>query len=223
MITLPLLPSELNAAVRLPESEMSIDRWTASSEALPVDGVEVFCFVPCKQLRKREPEIIRMRIVDGHWIPSIWEWIPELYFPLEAVDWWMAIEPCPTEDDPRWISADVVPDLMKNGDVWVWNDKEKQVRMFWYEGKNNINYGLYYGSAGDPVLHDEHVTKWMPCVQPEHIEYHFMNRFPTNTWMSVRRPRPGWHEAIAHAAREGNARLNWRIKQLKLDLPRVSQ
>lgn len=204
---------------------MSPENWIASSEALPVEGVEVFCFITTMQTRRAYPQIYSCFLRDSQWIPSGFWWSDEQYFPLEAVTHWCSHEKQPTLDDSRWRPASDLPADDFHHDVWVWNSEARRVYQFWCEGsgKTDINNCIYYSACGDPVLHDEFVTKWMPCIQPEDIDQHFADHFPPSTWQSVRR-LPNWLQIVSDSniAQESSGRLRTRARQYRLDFSDVS-
>lgn len=222
MITLPLFHSEFHAVPKVPERLMSPENWIASSEALPEDGVQVLCFLPSKQTRRHEPQIYHLHLRDGQWIPDSSNWMDELWFPVEAVTYWCSIECVPEKDDPRW-NTDLIMRTVEEfrGDIWIWNDKKQVVYQYWCEARDgqHIENSLYYGSSGDPVLHDEFVTKWMPCIQPENISMHFEEQFHPRVWQEPRQ-LPKWlqHVHDAGVGQKGMNHLWWRTKQLNLDL-----
>lgn len=224
MITLPLFPSELLAAPKLEEHNIPIDRWLASSEALPEDGIPVYCYLSCNQRHRHYPHINELVLVDGQWVPAPGEYMMETHFPLEAVRWWMGIEPTPDYNHPGWQSIEQLPEQNCNMDVWIWNSNRNNAGSFWVETGNDpcpVDQQLYYGSGGDPVLHDEFVVKWMPRVQSEDIAHDFADAFDAHVWNDDRK-LPNWLHSTPAIARESTARLFHLSRQLKLDLPRVS-
>lgn len=176
MITLPLFPHESLAARRI--ANPSVTTWIPRSGGLPEDGVVVYAYVPSIQLKRgSSPLIDKYFIQDGMWVAE-WSYSNEV-LPIEAVTWWLGVEqvPTPPHENVDWIDFCVEqPHLDEDGygyDVWIWNAKEKQVHQYWCEGSSEHEPFLYYGVNGDPVLHDEFVSHWMRCKQPEQIEWSF--------------------------------------------------
>lgn len=193
MITLPLSLNELPVVHKLNPTETDLSSWSASSDALPVDNVVVFCYFNSIQWLQRTATIIEAYICDGQWI-SADDAYYGTWFPLEDCMFWIGIEQVPKLDDSSWSSSELTPPLNVMGDVWIVQDvaNDSKVISLWLETGSiptRIDHCLYYGSSGDPVLHSRRIDKWMLRSQPDDIDIHFEN-VHRDVIRATYRPRP---------------------------------